>query len=85
MFFDISFGIRPMYNFQEIFSYVVTPRSVTEISLFISKLFSVMAVGFKICASWVQGNLVETEPFINMLQFLATLLNQNKLRNNLRH
>ena len=46
MFFDISFGIRAMYNFQETFSSMITPRNVTEISLFISKLFSVTAVSF---------------------------------------
>ena len=70
---------------------MITPRSFIGISLFISKLFSVIVVSFsgvlsrarslcksiKFVDSWDQGKLVEIEPFITMLQFLVTLLNQN--------
>ena len=80
-----------MYKLQEIFSFLITPRSFIGISLFISKLFSVIVVSFsgvlsrarslcksiKFVDSWDQGKLVEIEPFITMLQFLVTLLNQN--------
>ena len=80
-----------MYNLQEIFSSLITPRSFIGISLFISKLFSVIVVSFsgvlsrarylwksiKFFVSCVQGKLVETGPFITTLQFLVTLPNQN--------